>query len=733
VWHGSSTEINFNINIKNLKRHMKLYRLIPFVLFLTLLVSTNLYAQNKLTLEDLSQPSRFPSQMRDLQWIAGTNQYSWIDVNKIMVGEPARKDEVTLLELSQFNDDMEKAGIGRTRRFPAITWMDPGTFRFFYGPTLVTYQTKTKTFTKVLTLPAGAENTEVEPATLAAAFTIGDNLYIKTRRDSFQVTYDGGEGIVNGKTVHRNEFGISNGIFWSPKGNFLAFYRKDESKVTNYPLVDIESRIAEVKTTRYPMAGMTSEQVTVGVYDLKTGKTIFIETGEPVEQYLTNITWSPDEKSIYIAVLNRGQNHLKMNRYNAATGKFELTLFEEKNAMYVEPENGPLFLPNNPNQFIWQSERNGWNHLYLYDITGKLIKRYTSGNWMVTGIEGFDKSGNMLYYYSTAVSPIESHLFQLELNRDRITQITSVNGTHRVKPSPDGKFFMDQFSNYRGVATRIDMLDQRGKIIRTMLENEDPLKDYVKASIEIGTLKASDGTPLYYRMILPPDFDKSKKYPVFFYLYGGPHNQLISDSWLGGAGLFLTYMAHQGYIVFSLDNRGTANRGFEFESIIHRKLGLNEAEDQMVGVEYLRSLPYVDSGRMGIHGWSYGGFMAITMMQRYPGVFKAGVAGGPVIDWKYYEIMYGERYMDTPEENPKGYDNANLLNSVENLEGRLLVIHGDMDDVVVLQHSLAYLKKSVEKKKLVDYFIYPGHGHNVRGADRLHLHMKIEQFMQDHL
>jgi dipeptidyl-peptidase 4 len=712
---------------------MKIYRLIPFVLFLTLLVSTNLYAQKKLTLEDLSQPSSYPAQMRDLQWIAGTIQYSWIDVNKIMVGEPARRDEVPLLELSQFNDDMEKAGIGRTRRFPAITWIDAGTFRFFYGPTLVTYQTKTRSFTKVLTLPKGADNTEVEPNTLAAAFTIDDNLYIKTEKDSVQVTSDGGNGIVNGKTVHRNEFGISDGIFWSPKGNYLAFYRKDESMVTNYPLVNIDARIAEMTTTRYPMAGMTSEQVKVGVYDLKSGRTIFLETGEPFDQYLTNVTWSPDEKSIYIAVLNRGQDHLKLNRYNAATGAFELTLFEEKSAMYVEPEHGPLFLPNNPNQFIWQSERNGWNHLYLYDTSGKLIKRYTSGNWMVTGIEGFDKSGNILYYYSTAVSPLESHLFQLELNRDRITRITAVNGTHRVMPSPDGKYFIDQYSNYASIATQIDLLDQRGKVLKTLLANEDPLRDFVKAEIEIGTLQASDGTPLYYRMLLPPGFDKAKKYPVFFYLYGGPHNQLISDSWLGGAGLFLTYMAQQGYIVFSLDNRGTANRGFEFESVIHRKLGINESEDQMKGVEYLRSLPYVDSERMGIHGWSYGGFMAITMMQRYPGVFKAGVAGGPVIDWKYYEVMYGERYMDTPEENPKGYEHACLLNSVEDLDGRLLVIHGDMDDVVVWQHSLAYLKKCVEKKKLVDYLVYPGHGHNVRGADRLHLHMKIEQYMKDHL
>lgn len=710
---------------------MKHFRIQSIALFMLMMLAFSAAAQRKLTLEDIYNPSHYPSQMRDLQWVGGSNQYAWPEQNNLMVSDPVKKSDAVLIQFSDFNADLEAAGLGKMRRFPNITWMDENTFRFNYGTTLVTYHAKTRKVTKIHTLPEGAENALTGPASLITAYTIEDDLYIVKGDDHTRITTDGGNGIVNGKDVHRREFGISNGIFWSPAGNLLAFYRKDESMVSQYPLVDISQRVAGLKEVRYPMAGMTSEQVTVGVYHLATGQTTFLKTGEPAEQYLTNISWSPDEQWIYIAVLNRGQNHMKLNRYNATTGAFDATLFEEKSDFYVEPLNQLLFLPNNPNQFIWQSQRNGWNHLYLYDTRGTLLKRFTSGEWVVTGIQGFDKSGDILFFYSTAESPLEKHLYQLELKRDRVTRITTVKGRHQVQPSADGKFFIDQYTNSISIVNQIDLLDGKGKVLKTLLQNYDPLQDFAKAEIRLGTLKADDGTTLHYRMILPPGFDPAKKYPVFYYVYGGPHVQLINDSWLGNAGLFLTFVAHQGYIVFTLDNRGTAYRGFSFESVIHRKLGVIEAEDQMKGVEFLLEQPYVDRDRMGIHGWSYGGFMTINMMQRYPGVFKAGVAGGPVIDWKYYEVMYGERYMDTPEENPMGYQNASLLHSIENLDGRLLVIHGDMDDVVVMQHSLAYLKKSVEKKKQVDFFIYPGHEHNVRGADRQHLQEKIFRYFED--
>ena len=713
---------------------MKIDRSKAIVILLLVISPFLLLSQKTLQLQDISSPGLYPEQVRYLQWVGETNQYCWVKDNDLMVSTPGNKDESVLVKFDDLNQALEAAGFGIMRRFPSVTWIDAESFRFMYGKILVRYNLKAKTVTRIFGLPDDAENEEIEPNTFSVAYTIDDDLYmIRNKDEVIRITTDGGDGIVNGKTVHRNEFGISNGIFWSPKGNLLAFYRKDESMVTQYPRVDIEPRVAEVKYTRYPMAGMTSEEVTVGVFNPATGKTLFLKTGEPADQYLTNVTWSPDEKHIYIAVLNREQKHMKLNRYNASTGAFETTLFEEQSSWYVEPLNGPLFLPGKPDHFIWQSQRSGSNHLYLYDTKGYIAKRFTTGDWMVTKVDGFDKSGNNLYFYSTQESPLESHLYRLDVRRGKIDKVTTAKGTHRVIPSADGTFFIDQYSNHTAIVSQIDILDQRSRVVKTILDNKNPLADYKTAEIRIGTLEAEDGTPLYYRMILPPDFDESKKYPVFFYLYSGPHVQLITDSWLAGAGLFLTYMAHQGYVVFTLDNRGSAKRGFDFEKVIHRKLGVIEAEDQMQGVKFLHSLPYVDKDRMGIQGWSYGGFMTINMMQRYPGVFKAGVAGGPVTDWKYYEVMYGERYMETPESNQMGYQTTSLLNSVENLEDRLLIIHGDLDDVVVQQHSLAYLKKAIDKKKLVDYFVYPGHKHNISMPDRIHLFMKIEQYMQDHL
>ena len=272
-----------------------------------------------------------------------------------------------------------------------------------------------------------------------------------------------------------------------------------------------------------------------------------------------------------------------------------------------------------------------------------------------------------------------------------------------------------------------------GKVTQTLLKAENPYKDYKVGELTLFQLKAEDGTPLNARLIKPVDFDPKKKYPAIVYLYGGSHAQLVSDSWRGGADRWMEMMAQKGYVVFTMDNRGSAHRGIKFEQATHRQLGTAELSDQLKGVDYLKSQPWVDAARMGIYGWSFGGFMTTSMMLKQPDIFKAAVAGGPVMDWRLYEVMYAERYMDTPEENPEGFESANLLSKVKNLKGRLLLIHGTVDDVVVWQHSLSFLKKAVDEGVLVDYFVYPGHPHNVRGKDRVHLMRKITQYFEDHL
>jgi len=692
------------------------------------------FAQDKTLVPEEIMTNRklYPTGLTNIQWCASSDNYTWQDAGVLLQGNLKSQTTDTLLTLSVFNEAITASGYTEFKRLPMINWKSSGTFGFVKDEHWLEYDIVTKSVKKINSSDSLAENAEMAPETNYIAYTIKNNLYVSTPSGKVAVTSDENPGIVNGQTVHRNEFGISKGIFWSPKGNLLAFYRMDESMVTEYPLVDATARVASANNIRYPMAGMKSHEVTLGVYNPMSNKTVFMKTGLPAEQYLTNIAWSPDEKSIYIAVLNRDQNHLKMNRYNAGTGEFEATLFEEKNERYVEPLNAMVFLPGNPDKFIWQSQRDGYNHLYLYGTDGKLIRQLTSGPWIVNELIGFDADAKGLFFTSTEVSPLENHLFYLDLKSGKTNRLTAEKGVHNPMVRADGKYFISRYSN-REVPAEIVIADKKGRKVKSIHTSPNPLTDYKLGETSIFTLKAEDGTDLYCRLIKPADFDAAKKYPVFIYVYGGPHAQLVTENWLGGANLFLNYMAQQGFVVFTMDNRGSANRGFVFESVIHRNLGVAEMADQMKGVEYLKSLPWVDHNRIGVDGWSYGGFMAISLKLKHPGVFKVASAGGPVIDWKYYEVMYGERYMDTPEQNPEGYKEAALINYVDKLEGKLLVIHGGQDNTVVWQHSLEFLRACISKQKQLDYFIYPTHEHNVMGADRAHLFRKISEYYLQNL
>lgn len=603
----------------------------------------------------------------------------------------------------------------------------------FYGlKGIGLYDLKDKKAVGFFAFPEKSENHQLSPCNTFLAYTIDNNLYVLDRAGKqTAVSNETDKGIVYGQTVHRNEFGIDEGIFWSPKGNKLAFYRMDETMVTDYPLVDISARIAQLKNIKYPMAGMTSHEVTIGVFDPNTQTTVYLNTRSPKDHYLTNVAWSPDEQFIYVAELNREQNHLQLNRYNATTGDFDKTLFEETDSRYVEPQHPVMFVPNHPDRFVWQSRRDGYNHLYLYEISGKLLKQLTHGEWEVTEVTGFDAKGENLFFESTRPTPMDRHLYAIHLNSGQMQQLTTESGMHSGTISISGKYLIDRFSssNNPGKIALIDIKNSKTTLLNSV---KNPFQDYNIPTVESGTIKAADNeTDLYYRLVKPYDFDPSKKYPTIIYVYGGPHSQMVQNRWRYGSGGWEMYMAQRGYLVFVMDNRGTSYRGDEFEKATFRHLGVEEAEDQMKGVEFLKSLPYVDTNRLGIHGWSFGGFMTINMLLRNPDVFKAGVAGGPVIDWKYYEVMYGERYMGTPQENPDGYRESSLLNKADQLKSRLLIIHGDEDPTVVWQNSLQFLKSCIQNSTHPDYFVYPGHGHNMMGHDRVHLHEHITRYFDD--
>ncbi len=675
----------------------------------------------------------YPEYINNIRWKDAENFTFVKDYNSIEIVKLDSKKSESFLSLDDINAMYSSAGLDSLKYIVSINWLDQNTFSHKQGNTFVIVDAKAKKITKTIKFNEKAANVEYQEDNQLLTYTVDNNLYTHDGEKEFAITKDEDKGLVNGQTVHRSEFGITGGIFWSPKGNLLAYYHKDETMVSKYPLIDITERVAENKPTVYAMAGMKSEEVLVAIYNPKTNQSIYLKTGEPKEQYLTNVTWSPDEKSIFIQVLNRGQNHMKLNQYDAVTGEFVKTLFEEQHDKWVEPEHHLIFLKNNPNEFLYFSEKNGFMHLYRYNTDGKLLNQVTKGEWIVNDFVGFDQSGKKAIIYTTTNGPLEKQAYSVEIETGKMVLLTPDKGVHSIFLNSNADVFVDGYTSI-SVPHNYDVRNLSGKKIRNIQTADNPLKDHKMAKLTIGTIKAADKkTDLYYRLITPPGFDKNKKYPALIYVYGGPHAQMTTNSWLASSQLWLFYMAQKGYVVLTVDNRGSGNRGRDFENVIHRNLGDAEMADQMQGIELLGTLGYVDIDRIGVDGWSYGGFMTTNLLLTHPDVFKVGAAGGPVIDWKYYEIMYGERYMDMPEENPEGYEKANLSKRVTDLKGRLLIIHGAQDPTVVWQHSQVFVRECVKNGVLMDYFIYPTHEHNVRGKDRVHLMKKITQYFDDFL
>ena len=704
------------------------------------------------TLEDLipgGETYRFAETLYGVQWWG--DQCIKPTLDSLFAINPKNGKETLLTTREHINQALQAQKLGKLSHLYSVQlpWADKTQLLLAMKGKYVVYDWKTDQIVSSLVFDKQAANADYSTESGHVAYTIANNLYV----DDKQVT-DEPEGIVCGQTVHRNEFGISKGTFWSPSGQLLAFYRMDESMVSQYPLVDITARVGKVDPVRYPMAGMTSHKVQVGIYNPATEKALYLNTGDPTDRYFTNISWAPDEKSLFLIELNRDQNHSKLCQYNAETGELMQVLIEEMHPKYVEPQNPILFLPWDSNKFIYQSQRDGYNHLYLYDLGKKLdtpqsarpetgegnsLTHYactplTSGPWLVQSILGFNAKKKEIFITATKESPLQSNLYKVNVANGKLTPMDNGQGVHNAQLSASGTYLFDNWSA-PDVPRVIDLRSTaNGRQTACLLTAANPFEGFKMPSVEVGTLKAADGkTDLYYRIIKPADFDPAKKYPAIVYVYGGPHAQMIASNWNSSARGWDLYMANKGYILFTLDNRGSSNRGLEFENCTFRHLGIEEGKDQVKGVEFLQSLPYVDANRIGVHGWSFGGHMTTALMLRYPDIFKVGVAGGPVIDWGYYEVMYGERYMDTPQTNPDGYKQTNLKNLAPQLKGHLLIIHDDHDDTCVPQHTLSFIKACVDARTYPDMFIYPCHKHNVLGRDRVHLHEKITRYFEDYL
>ena len=543
-----------------------------------------------------------------------------------------------------------------------------------------------------------------------------------------------GPGISYGGVVSRSEFGYRGGVFPSPDGSRIAVYRKDERAVGIFPMFDISLGDGSTVPMRYPMAGTASERLSLVVCDTlgnelcTLGVTDFDE-----ERYLTGITWSPDGRYIFVQVLSRSQHDMNLNMYRSNDGSFVRTILSEHNDAWVEPQD-PLYFIKGSYEFLYRTDnRDGYKNLYLCDTLGN-VRRLTECDADVSYIAD---DGRYVYYTSAEVSPVENHLFRIKLRRSghsRPERLTWEKGWHEIDMSPDCTKFIDRYSSFNVPGVTV-VKDCEGNVVNHILTALDPLDEYAQCRAELGTVRSADGKyDNYYRLFYPLGYDPSKEYPLIVYVYGGPHSQMVTDSYLGNIRMWEMLMAQKGYFVYVQDNRGTQNRGAAFEKAINRQCGVAEAADQMAGINALLDrIPAIDRERIGVHGWSYGGFMTLTLACDNPGFFKVAVAGGPVIDWKWYEVMYGERYMDRPQDNPEGYALTSLVGKADNLTGRVLICQGVLDDTVVWEHSLSFLQACIREEKRIDYFPYPLEAHNMMGRARVHLYDKITDYFETYL
>ncbi|MDO4510558.1 MAG: DPP IV N-terminal domain-containing protein [Bacteroidales bacterium] len=708
-----------------------------------MLVATQAVAQKQFTLEDLNFGGKNYRQMtpknQSLFWwgdklVHATDSLcTLVDVN---TGKEKR-----LFSLEQLQECDDACASIRSLRGITYPYADQPLALAYTGQKRLLINFRTQKVVWSQDRSKELQASEWNKQSRAVAFVEGDNLYVRDAAGALmRLTKDGSRDIVYGQSVHRNEFGIGGGLFWNPAGTRLAFYRMDQSMVADYPLINVPEiddttrLMAAPAPEKYPMAGEKSHLVTIGVYDVASAKTVYLKAGDPTDRYFCGITWSPDGNTIYVQQMNRAQNDMHLLAYDAATGDSIAEIYHESHPKYVEPGTPLAFLPWDASQFILQSEKDGFNHLYLYNVNGRLIKPLTSGRWEVTRMVGFDTKRRAVVIESTEAHDLQNNIYRVDIASGARSRIdASGRGIHSCSLSESGALAVDWYQE-PDVPRNIDFINTAtGKATRYFTA-DDPWKGYAVPIYKNGSIKAADGTTdLYYRMVLPPDFDAQKKYPTVVYVYGGPHTRNVDAGWHWRSRSWETYMAQRGYVLFILDNRGSSRRGREFGLATYGQLGQIEMQDQMKGVDFLRTLPYVDMDRLGVHGWSFGGFMTISLMTNYPDVFKVGVAGGPVIDWKWYEVMYGERYMSTPQLNPEGYAKTSLLSKAKNLKGRLQIIHGLNDPVVLPQHSYAFLKACIAAGTQPDFFVYPGEPHNMRGHQSVHLHERITRYFDDHL
>ena len=696
--------------------------------------------ERELTLEEvMASPSVLTPILPPAGWIPGTTVLATVETKDkeqtALTREPPYGEWTAAFSSGDLQRALEAGGAKEVsaEKLPDFEWTGRRSVRVARQDGIYHWTIGEDKATRRLAIPPGATASALAAADAIGVWVADHDLHVVRSDGTHRVTWDGSPDIVYGGAAHRAEFGIVDGLWWDAAGRRLAFSREDMRPIDSYPYADYAAHPTRPVHGRYPMAGRTHSLVRIGVYDSASDAVRYLEQDPPEDVYWTNVTFSPNGDKVYVALVNRGQDRMELVRFDATSGQREKRLFSETDNEWIEPEHGPIFVPGSESRFLWFSPRDGYRHLYLYDAEGSLLGQVTRGKFDVQSVVGFAGPDRVLVMAS-GDNPLERHLWSATLDGGGMTQLTTKRGWHQCEPSTSGDLLLDRYSNLEHPGS-IDLISSRDGNSWPITSAANPSDGYRVPDAKFFEVAATDGTVLHGLLLTPPGASEQtdRRYPVLQYVYGGPHSQLVRDTWLGGANPWLHFMASQGFVVFVLDNRGTDNRGIEFSQSIFRRLGSLEVEDQARGLEHVVALPFVDPERVGVHGWSFGGFMTLSLMLRQPDLYACGISGAPVTDWAQYETGYTERYMDTPPENPDGYAGASVLERAAELEGRLLLVQGTDDKTVMFSHSMRFLRACIDAKKLVDFMTYPMQQHGIRGDDRKHLYRLMTRFLTERL
>lgn len=710
-------------------------------------------AGRALTVERIySQPSLNGRLTRGLAWAPDGKQLSYFETTgsgrdaktelwtmDAATGERrvlVAADKLETILPTESSKATQATGLGR--RAPSqYQWAPDGAGILFQGPTALAWlDVKTQTGRTLVSGKAAIADPKISPDGHFVSFVRDHNVWIANITDGKEraITQGGTEEVRKGELdwVYPEELECKTGYWWAPDSSAIAYLEMDERKVSQYPLVDFSSPNGEAEMERYPAAGGANPVVRVFVTSLNGGESRQMDIGAETDIYIPRVNWLTDSKRVAIQRLNRTQTVLDLLIADASTGQSHAVL-NQSDPNWINISDDLYFLKDGK-RFLWSSEQSGYRHLYLYDLEGKQLAQLTKGDWEVAAVDAVDEAKGLVYFTATEKSPLERHLYRVAFDGSRFTRITKDEGNHAAVLAPSATSFYDTYSN-AAAPGRQDLYRADGTHIATINENKiTELADYHLTPMEFFAVKTRDGVQLNASMIKPPDFNPQKKYPVLVYTYGGPHAQVVRNAWGGSNFLWHELMAQRGYIIFSLDNRGSAGRGHAFEAPLHFRMGAQELSDQREGVQYLKSLPYVDANRIGIWGWSYGGHMTLHAMFEGGDDFKVGFAGGPVTDWRYYDSIYTERYLGLPQKNEKGYRDSSPVKYAAQLKGKLMIAHGTGDDNVHFANTLSVVNDLIEAGKYVEVLAFPGRGHGVSDPPaRRVLMQRVTQFFLDNL